>query len=97
MITYKPKLSNSGRVEVVRNLILQGADPNFPSPLDRKTALHYACAGGNLNVIKMLIEEFRARHLADRFGMLPIHEAQGENLYEVSTQYVYYMTYIEYI
>lgn len=62
------------RLGHVRVIMESGADPNRGTPLDKKTALHFAVAGGSLDIVRMLIEEFGAVSKPDRFGMLPIHE-----------------------
>lgn len=66
----------AGREELVRNVLDQNGDPNMPTPLDKKTSLHFAAAGGSLSVCKLLVEEYGAKSRPDRFGMLPIHEAE---------------------
>ncbi len=56
------------------------------TPLDKRTALHFAAAGGHLDVVKALIQntEHPAKpDLPDRFGMLPIHEAATAKHYDV--------------
>mmetsp|Transcript_21979 Transcript_21979/g.55378 ORF Transcript_21979/g.55378 Transcript_21979/m.55378 type:complete len:1478 (+) Transcript_21979:477-4910(+) len=65
-----------GNVDGVRNALDQRADVNLSTPLDKRTALHYAAAAGSVEVCKLLVEEYGARSKPDRFGMLPIHEAE---------------------
>ena len=35
---------------------LKYCDVNVPSPLTGKTALHYACSGGCIEIVKLLVE-----------------------------------------
>ncbi|CAD7934475.1 unnamed protein product [Amoebophrya sp. A120] len=72
LVTY----AYSGDCNKVVNILEQRANVNMCTPLDKRTALHYAAAAGSLDVVKLLIEEYGAKSKPDRFGMLPIHEAE---------------------
>lgn len=46
-----------GRVEIMRDLIAQGADPNFKDSRRQETPLHMAIDGAQLTAAKLLIEK----------------------------------------
>ncbi|CAD7922071.1 unnamed protein product [Amoebophrya sp. A25] len=66
----------AGNVNRVRDLLESGANASMRTPLDKRTPLHFAAAGGSLEVCKLLVETYGAKSKPDRFGMLPIHEAE---------------------
>eukprot|EP00397_Hematodinium_sp_SG-2012_P003658 GEMP01003666.1.p1 GENE.GEMP01003666.1~~GEMP01003666.1.p1 ORF type:complete len:1127 (+),score=208.26 GEMP01003666.1:108-3488(+) len=63
-----------GDIEAVDSYIAKGADVNQGIPHDERTPLHFAAMGGNLAVVKHLVN-LGGILKPDRFGLLPVHEA----------------------
>jgi len=64
----------NGDLEEVKNLVEKGADVNLGIPHDNRTPLHFAAGGGHLEVVTYLVSK-GAILQPDRFGMLPVNEA----------------------
>ncbi|KAK1150074.1 hypothetical protein AOXY_G34597 [Acipenser oxyrinchus oxyrinchus] len=64
-----------GDVRSLRRYLLSGADVNSVD-YDGRSALHVAASEGHLEVIKFLIENAGADHMAtDRWGNTPLQES----------------------
>lgn len=50
---------------------------------DHRTALHLACAAGNIDVVKYLVAHNHPLNVRDRWGATPLDEAMRENRTEV--------------
>lgn len=66
--------AGSGRVHKVHSLLAQGVDPNAHD-YDLRYALHLACAGGHLEVAKVLTEAKADVDVVDNHGFRPMDEA----------------------
>eukprot|EP00928_Gymnodinium_smaydae_P093717 TRINITY_DN7801_c0_g2_i1.p1 TRINITY_DN7801_c0_g2~~TRINITY_DN7801_c0_g2_i1.p1 ORF type:complete len:1171 (-),score=228.98 TRINITY_DN7801_c0_g2_i1:404-3916(-) len=73
----------SGHVGELKSLVAGKADVNAGTPYDLRTPLHMAAGSGNLEMVKILVEEFGATLQQDRFGLLPIHDAAQNGHIEV--------------
>lgn len=63
----------SGNEEVVRQLLVAGADPNLPDRRTGRTALHYAAEQGNHRIITALRADHRTNaDIPDHSGRLPV-------------------------
>lgn len=67
--------SSRGRVDYVRYLLEQGADVGY-ADYDKRTALHLACAEGQIEVAAELIRAGADPEAKDRWGATPIDEAK---------------------
>ncbi len=64
----------AGNTEKVRRAMLNKADLNY-TLLDGATALHYACGGNNLSIVRLLVSGGAAMNLPDNKGRTPLHVA----------------------
>lgn len=62
----------AGNADKVQRAILNKADLNY-TLLDGATALHYACGGNHLAVVKLLVSGGAAINLPDKKGRIPLH------------------------
>jgi hemoglobin len=61
--------------EIVRALVLTGADVNAPSGVTRASALHAAARRGNVEIARMLLDSGAALNARDRKGDTPLQRA----------------------
>jgi len=72
-----------GDIKVVRKYVLSGMDMNR-ADYDGRTALHLAAAEGQLQIVKMLLEQCNASiDPKDRWDQTPLDDAQKHNQLEV--------------
>lgn len=72
-----------GDAETARSLLARKADANLSTPHDGRTALHVASACGQLEMVKLLLNEAGAELKRDAYGMLPLHDAKMKGHTEV--------------
>ena len=65
------RASEMGDVAAVRRLLNKGASPNALTDR-KKTPLHYACVGGNLEIVEILIKAGADKRLQDKFDKAPL-------------------------
>jgi len=66
--------ANTGKLETFRYLTEKGADINIPNAKhENNSALHYAVASGNVDIIKLLLDEGMSVNLTDTYGRTPLH------------------------
>ncbi|RPB01862.1 hypothetical protein L873DRAFT_1788167 [Choiromyces venosus 120613-1] len=63
-----------GHHETLKNLLQEGANPDAVDSVGR-VPLHYGCAGGDVNVVKTLIEYNANVRVKDRYGLFPLDVA----------------------
>mmetsp|Transcript_1142 Transcript_1142/g.1683 ORF Transcript_1142/g.1683 Transcript_1142/m.1683 type:complete len:157 (-) Transcript_1142:450-920(-) len=68
------KASKKGHVDLVRKLIINGADVNTTDN-DEYTPLHHACSNGHVNVAKLLITNGAKVNAKNDDGGTPLHWA----------------------
>ena len=72
----------NGKTESVRQFLSLGADPNFGN-YDHRTALHLACAEGQLEIVQLLLLRGADIHAIDRWGSSPMDEAEKGGFAEI--------------
>jgi ankyrin repeat protein len=79
------KAAAIGQIHVVGELLDQrGIDIDFCDPkLEGRTALHWACRNGHLQVVKLLVEHGALIEIADNQGMTPLLDAAGSEFLDV--------------
>ena len=70
--------ASEGRVDDLRRLIDNGANPNA-ADYDRRTPLHLAAASGHLETIQYLLGKGANATAQDRWGNRPIDDAKNHN------------------
>ncbi|KAH8748379.1 ankyrin repeat-containing domain protein [Hyaloscypha sp. PMI_1271] len=80
------KAAAIGQIHVVGELLDQrGIDIDFCDPkLEGRTALHWACKNGHLQVVKLLVEHGALIEIADNQGMTPLLDAAGSEFLDVA-------------
>jgi ankyrin repeat protein len=79
------KAAAIGQTNVVEELLQQyGIDIDFRDPKSYgRTALHWACENGHLQVVKLLVEHGATIEVADNRGMTPLHDAASSDCLDV--------------
>jgi ankyrin repeat protein len=79
------KAAAIGQTHVVGELLGQhGINIDFCDPkLEGRTALHWACKNGHLQVVKLLVEHGAAIEIADNEGMTPLLDAASSEFLDV--------------
>jgi glutamate dehydrogenase len=79
--------ASQGNVELLKQLLDDGGDPNV-TDYDKRTPLHLAAAEGHLEVCKYLVEQKKANvNALDRWGHTPLTEAI-KNRFFIVAQYL---------
>jgi ankyrin repeat protein len=79
------KAAAIGQTQVVEELLDQhGINIDFSDPkLEGRTALHWACKNGHLQVVKLLAEHGAVIEIADNEGMTPLLDAASSEFLDV--------------
>ncbi|XP_053168460.1 ankyrin repeat domain-containing protein 2 isoform X2 [Hemicordylus capensis] len=76
------KAAVQGKVRVVEKFLTDGNSPDTCDELD-STAMHWACRGGHLDVVKLLQEKGANLNVKDKLLSTPLHVATRTGMAEI--------------